>query len=88
MAQDYLYDVRAFAWNSKTRTFSQDAWNLEWIDIDGDPRAFPSMREPFTLKNFETGNERDFIFKEEKDGGLVFENTEDNITCIIWIYPF
>ena len=88
MMHEYIYDVRAFQWNGITRTFAQYAWNLEWMDDKGDLKAFPSMKEPFILKNFETGNEREFIYKEDKSGDWIFENAEDNITCIVLMYPF
>jgi len=88
MVHEYIYDIRAFAWNSKTRTFSQDAWNLEWMDHEWDVRAFPNMKNPFYIKNYATGNVRQFVFVMEEAGNWIFESEEDNITCIIGAYPF
>ena len=88
MVHEYTYDIRGFVWNAKTRTFSQDAWNLEWVDDEWDVRAFPNMKEPFYIKNYTTGEQRLFTFANEVSGGWVFENAEDNISCIIWIEPF
>jgi hypothetical protein len=88
MTDQLVYDIRAFQWNSKTRTFSQDAWNLEWMDDEGDVRAFPSMKEPFIIKNFRTGDKREFVFTVEWSGNWIFWNAEDNITCVIGIDPF
>lgn len=88
MVHEYTYDIRAFHWDARSRTFSQDAWNLEWLDDECDPKAFPSMKEPFLIRNFKTGEQRQFIFVEESHGDWLFENAEDNIVCIITVDPF
>jgi hypothetical protein len=88
MIHEYTYDIRAFHWDNKTRTFSQDAWNLEWMDDECDPRAFPNMKEPFYIKNFKTGESRLFTFSGEKYGDWIFWNALDNITCMIGVDPF
>lgn len=86
-----IYDIKSFAWNAKTRTFSQDAWNLELIDANDENWGivvFPGGKEPFYIKNYKTGEQRLFTFSNEVSGGWVFENTEDNLTCIVWVDPF
>ncbi len=82
------YSIRAFHWNPKTRSFSQDAWNLEWMDEEYHITAFPNMKEPFVIKNYDTGSERLFIFLKEEMGEWIFVNAEDNITCVICVEPF
>ena len=88
MIHEYIYDIRAFHWDARSRTFSQDAWNLEWMDDECDPRAFPNMKEPFYIRNYKTEEQRLFTFVEESHGDWLFENAEDNITCVITVTPF
>lgn len=88
MTQEIVYDIKGFHWNAKTRTFSQDAWNLEWMDDEYNTKAFPSMKEPFFIRNYATGEQREFTFVEELYGDWVFMNAEDNITCAVSVQPF
>lgn len=84
----HTYDVRAFYWNAKTRTFAQDAWNLEWVDDEYAPRAFPDTKESFYIKNYATGNQRLFTFVERDGVDWVFKSEDDDITCLIGVTPF
>ena len=89
MTQEPIYGIKAFNWSSKTRVFSQEAWNLNWMDDEEVIRAFPNMKDPFYIKNYQTGEQRLFRFVEILDcGDWLFENEEDNITCIITVLPF
>ncbi len=83
-----VYDLKAFHWNPKTRTFVQDAWNLEWMDEEYCIKAFPNMKEPFYIKNYKTGQQRLFTFVKDNYDEWFFEHAEDNIRCVICIEPF
>ena len=82
------YDIRAFQWNAKTRTFHQDAWNLEWMDDDHQMAAFPNMKKPFYIKNFKTDMQRLFAFIEELNGCWYFIDEDNDIYCTITVDPF
>ena len=83
-----IYDIRAFAWDKKTRSFSQDAWNLEWMDDDHHMSAFPNMKDPFYIENYYSGEKRLFTYLDKKNDEWIFENEEENIMCYIGIAPF
>lgn len=82
------YDIRAFEWNPKTRTFYQDAWNLEWMDDDHQITTFPNMKKPFYIKNPYTGKQRLFVFIEELNGCWHFVDEDNDIYCTITVDPF
>ena len=83
-----IYDIRAFAWNKKSRSFSQDAWNLEWMDDDRHMSAFPNMKDPFYIRNYGTGEQKLFTYVEKSGIEWIFKNEEEDITCYIGIAPF
>lgn len=82
------YDIKAFHWNPKTRTFSQDAWNLEWMDEEYHITAFPNGKNPFYIKNYKTGESRLFSLIDENTSVWYFKNEEEDIVCEIYIVPF
>ena len=83
------YDIRAFDWDAKYRVFTQEAWNLEWMDEEFHVSVFPNQKGPFYIKNYKTGEQRLFTYTGGEERGVWgFENEEDNILCLITVEPF
>ncbi len=77
-----VYDLKQFTWNKAENTLHGEAPYLVGMLPDGHfhPCAFPSVKEQFIIKNFETGGFRRFRFLKETPGFYIFES-EDGIKC-------
>lgn len=61
---EIVYDINSFTWNTLTRCFYADAWDLH--PIKGNYKcSFPNMKRQFFIKNPATGNFQRFRFVRE-----------------------
>lgn len=77
------YNIRDFSWSKQDRTFFGHLYSLVPVDdiYDDD---LSNQKDPFWIKNFETGNSRLFTYVGEDDCYWIFVS-ECGILCKIVI---
>jgi hypothetical protein len=86
---DITYDIYSFQWDSDSKTFYGDAWNLVEVEHGTYYQvAFPNGKQQFFIKNYHTNEFRRFRFLKEIETEYTFEwlfESEDGIKCMICV---